>query len=183
MTDLWRRLLDVDLMEIGLGAFERSLEVTHHGPWLTAPVSSLRSALMRRCGTIAAADCLSELLLQSLEQGYTPGDRVVVTLGGGHYAPRANRFGTHVEIGHMLANHSLRFGEDPEDGTWKQAVDAALEATRASYPDARVVVHVERKSFKGPQRRCLLEHLRTSDVPVVRSADLLIEDKGQDSST
>ena len=37
MTDLWRRLLDVDLMEIGLGAFERSLEVTHHGPWLTAP--------------------------------------------------------------------------------------------------------------------------------------------------
>lgn len=184
MTDLWRRLLDVDLMEIGLGAFERSLEVTHHGPWLTAP------SLFLEIGSDAtmwdhrgAADCLSELLLQSLEQGYTPGDRVVITLGGGHYAPRANRFGTEVEIGHMLANHSLRFGEDPEDGTWKQAVDAALEATRASYPDARVVAHVERKSFKGPQRRCLLEHLRTSDVPVVRSADLLTEDKGQDSST
>ena len=162
-----------------LGAFERSLEVTHHGPWLTAP------SLFLEIGSDAtmwdhrgAADCLSELLLQSLEQGYTPGDRVVVTLGGGHYAPRANRFGTHVEIGHMLANHSLRFGEDPEDGTWKQAVDAALEATRASYPDARVVVHVERKSFKGPQRRCLLEHLRTSDVPVVHSR-MLIETRSR----
>ena len=90
---------------------------------------------MRRCGTIArAADCLSELPSQSLEQGYTPGDLVVVTLGGGHYAPRANRFGTHVEIGHMLANHSLRFGEDPEDGTWKQAVDA-----RSSKPPVRPI--------------------------------------------
>ena len=132
---------------------------------------------MRRCGTIAAADCLSELLAQSLEQGYTPGDRVVVTLGGGHYAPRANRFGTHVEIGHMLANHSLRFGEDPEDGTWKQAVDADTRShpcvlSRCSCRGARGT-----EIIQGPQRRCLLEHLRTSDVPVVRSADLLIEDK------
>ena len=39
--------------------------------------------------------------------------RVVVTLGGGHYAPRGNLLASHedVWIGHMLATYALPFSK------------------------------------------------------------------------
>ena len=46
------------------------------------------------------------------------GHPVLITLGGGHYAPKANKLALepNVWLGHMLANHSLPFGtqEDRE---------------------------------------------------------------------
>ena len=47
------------------------------------------------------------------------GHPVLITLGGGHYAPKANKLALepNVWLGHMLANHSLPFGTQDDPGT------------------------------------------------------------------
>ena len=67
------------------------------------------------------------------------GQLVLVTLGGGHYA-RANQLAAMegVWLGHMLATRpSVRTGGERGClGTWKQSIEAGLEATRTSFPEA-----------------------------------------------
>ena len=97
---------------------------------------------------------------------------MLVTFGGGHYAPRANQMGALEEaiLGHMLANHSLPFKRN-EDGTvfgsWAQAVDVALYASLAAHPSREVVVSLDRKSFRGWERRALFDHLEARNVRVI----------------
>ena len=93
------------------------------------------------------------------------GEPVLVTLGGGHYAPKANKLGleNNVWIGHMLANHSLPFGSQDNPGIlWKQSIDAALASTQKAFPGGVIVCNVEKKSFKGWQRQLIYNHLESS---------------------
>ena len=83
--------------------FELTLEVTHHGPWLEVP------ALFIEIGSTEAvwpdeeaAEHLAGIIAEGLGLNGTKqvgvwdsvehsGELVLVTLGGGHYAPRANK--------------------------------------------------------------------------------------------
>ncbi|MED5498272.1 MAG: D-aminoacyl-tRNA deacylase, partial [Candidatus Thermoplasmatota archaeon] len=101
---------------------------------------------------------------------------VLVTLGGGHYAPRGNAMAGQdgALLGHMLANHSLPFSRMDDgrvQGRWSHAINTAIEATRAAHPDRTMVISFDRKSFRGWERRALFEHLEAIGVHVVDSAE------------
>ncbi|DAC70625.1 MAG TPA: hypothetical protein D7I16_02380, partial [Candidatus Poseidoniales archaeon] len=169
-----------------------SLEVTHHGPILDVP------ALFIEVGSTEpywpneeAAQLLSEVIAEglglkdgSLNECWSSrhiGEPVLVTLGGGHYAPKANKLGleNNVWIGHMLANHSLPFGSQDDPGIlWKQSIDAALASTQKAFPGGVIVCNIEKKSFKGWQRQLIYSHLESIGVEVVRTNAFLEMVKG-----
>ena len=188
----WWRLLHKKWEKRAIPEFSLSLEVTHHGPILDVP------ALFIEVGSTEpywpneeAAKLLAEIIGEGLGLGnnfsnsaWTPaniGEPVLMTLGGGHYAPKANKLALeeNVWLGHMLANHSLPFGSQEDPGLlWKQSIDAALSSTKKAFPGGKVVCNVEKKSFKGWQRQLIYEHLESVGIEVVRTNAFLEMVKG-----
>lgn len=164
--------------------FEISLEVTHHGPWQRAPaafleVGSTEATWSHKGAAEVWADVILNVLHDELAGASSPHEPmhvpVLVTFGGGHYAPRANAMAAEkgALLGHMLANHSMPFIKHEDgrvEGRWTQAVDAATAATRAAHPGRNVVVSLDRKSFRGWERRALFDHLEAIGIEVVDSA-------------
>mgnify|MGYP000076321995 FL=1 len=188
----WWRLLHKKWEKRAIPEFSLSLEVTHHGPILDVP------ALFIEVGSTEpywpneeAAKLLAEIIGEGLGFGnnfsnsaWTSrniGEPVLMTLGGGHYAPKANKLALeeNVWLGHMLANHSLPFGSQEDPGIlWKQSIDAALSSTKKAFPGGKVVCNVEKKSFKGWQRQLIYEHLESVGIEVVRTNAFLEMVKG-----
>jgi D-tyrosyl-tRNA(Tyr) deacylase len=109
---------------------------------------------------------------------------VMIGLGGGHYAPRHSDVvrKTACWMGHLLAGYALPMEKpvdanwDPltgrlPDGQWRQSIDAAIEATRAGFPGGEIVVHLDKKSFKGWQRQAIRRHLETHSIRIVRTSE------------
>lgn len=188
----WWRLLHQKWEKYAIPEFSLSLEVTHHGPILDVPalfieVGSTEPYWPNEEAARLLADIMIEGLgingtIQSESWSETNKDEpVLVTLGGGHYAPKANKLALHphVWLGHMLANHSLPFGTQEEPGLlWKQSIDSALVSTKRAYPGGRIVCNVEKKSFKGWQRQLIYKHLETVGIEVVRTNAFLEMVKG-----
>jgi len=192
----WWRLLHQKWEENTIPEFSLSLEVTHHGPILDVP------ALFIEVGSTEpywpnenAAKLLAEVIVEGLGlEGETQteswnkrheNEPVLITLGGGHYAPKANKLALepHVWLGHMLANHSLPFDTQDNPGTlWKQSIDAAILSTQKAYPGGRIVCNVEKKSFRGWQRQLIYKHLESIGIEVVRTNAFLEMVKGCQSS-
>jgi len=187
----WWRLLHQKWNVHAIPDFSLSLEVTHHGPILNVP------ALFIEVGSTepywpneSAAKLLAEVILEGLGlttessttwQSHNQGEPVLVTLGGGHYAPKANKLALepNVWLGHMLANHSLPFESQDEPGVlWKQSIDAAIASTQRAYPGGTIVCNVEKKSFKGWQRQLIYGYLDSIGVEVVKSNAFLEMVKG-----
>ena len=180
----WRELLKHGSE---LDDFSLSLETTHHGPWLKAPSLFIEiGSTEDTWDHMGAAELLAGIIWRGLglEDGILPAlwpgeGVVVVTLGGGHYAPRANKLAAipGVWLGHMLANYALPFeapeveGETPS-GNWSQSISAAISSTREAFPGGQLVATLERKSFKAWQRNAIIEYLASLDVPVVRTKDI-----------
>ena len=182
----WREL---NRVAENMDEFDLSLETTHHGPWIETPSLFIEiGSTAETWGHMGAAKLLAGIIYRGLglDGGLGFGNwegngRVVVTLGGGHYAPRGNLLASHedVWIGHMLANHSLPFGSQDEPGIlWKQSIDAAIASTRKAYPGGRIVCNVEKKSFKGWQRQLIYQHLDNVGIEVVRTNAFLEMVKG-----
>ena len=105
-----------------LEEFDLSLETTHHGPWIETPSMFIEiGSTSATWGHKDAAKLLAGIIYRGLglDGGKGLGNwegsgQVVVTLGGGHYAPRANSLGLHehVWLGHMLATYALPFEKD-----------------------------------------------------------------------
>ncbi len=183
MGVIWRALL-ARQGDARIPEFEVSLEVTHHGPWLSSPsafleIGSTSSTWSHRGAGEVWADLLHDVLSEELEGRHSAlpphAHPVLVTLGGGHYAPRANIMAAEpgALLGHMLARHSLPFEPATEGadvlGAWKQAIDESLDATRRAFPGRPVVVSMDRKSFRGWEREPLLSHLESCGVEVVNA--------------
>ena len=172
--------------------FELTLEVTHHGPWLEVPAMFIEiGSTEQDWPNTDAAELLSGIIAEgmALNGGASIGlwdpvsnaeELVLVTLGGGHYAPRANKLAAleGVWLGHMLATYALPFVK-PEDenespgGTWQQAIDSAINATRQAFPNGKVVCSMDKKAFRGWQRQAIRDYLLQESIPLLTTKQIL----------
>ena len=179
--------------------FELTIETTHHGPCLSVPtmfieIGSSETHWGRRDAAEAWADVMDVGL--GLDGGKGVGNwatlsaemrsdaKIMIGVGGGHYAPRHTDVLRKTECwaGHQLANYALEM-DKPEDegwnpdtgilpeGAWNHAIQVSVERTREAFPGGKVMAHLDRKSFKGWQRRVIKRLLEELDVPVGRTSD------------
>ncbi|MEE2759017.1 MAG: D-aminoacyl-tRNA deacylase [Candidatus Thermoplasmatota archaeon] len=179
--------------------FELTIETTHHGPCLSVPtmfieIGSSESHWNRRDAAEAWADVIEKGL--GLVNGTGEGDwsslsdadkknaKVMIGIGGGHYAPRHTDVIRKTECwaGHQLANYALEMHKpedeswDPDqddfpEGAWKHAISVSVDSTRKAFPGGNVIAHLDRKSFKGWQRRVIKRWLGELEVPIGRTVD------------
>jgi D-aminoacyl-tRNA deacylase len=188
----WRSLLLRSSQEDLGEAFDISLEVTHHGPWLEAPCLFIEvGSTSATWGHIGAARLLARLMHEGLgldgsgglgrwNEHTNAGEPVLITLGGGHYAPRGNLTASEpgIWLGHMLATYALPFDPAPEEGLpvtglWRQSIDAAYAATQKAFPGGNIVFSMDRKAFKGWQRQAIREHLGQLGAPLLKRQGVL----------
>jgi len=181
----WREL---NRVASGMDPFELSLEVTHHGPWLETPCLFIEiGSTSETWGHLGAAEVLAGIIHRGLgldgSQGlgkWEGSGRVLLTIGGGHYAPRANLICSHegIWLGHMLATYALPF-EKPEvegmtpQGRWKDSIAAAVAAMRKSFPGGEIIASLEKKAFKGWQRQAIRDYMEELSIPLLRTAQIL----------
>jgi len=179
----WRELKRVasDLEE-----FDLSLETTHHGPWIETPSLFIEiGSTSKTWGHMEAAKLLAGIIYRGLGLDGSNGigiwnnaGRVVVTLGGGHYAPRGNLLASHddIWIGHMLATYALPFERNEEGevgGMWENSIRKAIAATQLGFPGGEIVCSMDKKAFKGWQRQAIRDLLDELDVPLLKSAEII----------
>lgn len=176
----WQLLLQLAPDEPAVEGFDLSLEVTHHGPTVGVPSMFIEvGSTEATWGHEGAARLLASIIRRGLMDGHgewdaeqNKGELVLVTLGGGHYAPRANQLAAleGVWLGHMLATYALPF-EKTEDGrvegAWRQSILAGLDATRQAFPGGSLVCSMDKKAFKGWQRQAIRDLLEIEGVPLL----------------
>ena len=168
----WKMLLERATDNASVEGFDLSLEVTHHGPTVGVPclfieVGSTEATWGHEGAARVLANIIRDGLLQSSQTAWNAerhqGELVLVTLGGGHYAPRANQLAAldGVWLGHMLATYALPFeqGDDGQIlGAWKQSILAALSSTRASSQGVNLFAQWTKKHSEAgsvrPSERC-----------------------------
>ena len=166
--------------------FDLSLETTHHGPWIETPSMFIEiGSTSETWGHKEAAKLLAGIIYRGLGLDGGKGlgkwngeGQVVVTLGGGHYAPRANMLGLydHVWIGHMLATYALQFVKNEDEsitGTWENSIRKAISATKEAFPGGQIVCSMDKKAFKGWQRQAIRDLLSELEVPLLKSAQII----------
>ena len=184
----WWRELQNTTPESICDKFDLSLEVTHHGPWLSVP------CLFIEVGSTAenwphqgAADVLADIIWRGLgldggngfgawDESIHSGQPVMVTLGGGHYAPRGNKTAS-IEgawLGHMLANYALPFiapeqEGGPIGGRWSDCIDEAIRSTRIAFPGCQIVLSMDKKSFRGWQRQAIRDYAADNQIPLIKT--------------
>jgi len=183
--------------------FDLTIETTHHGPSLSSPtmfveIGSSESHWGRTDAGEAWADVFSKgLNLEGLsENAALCGDwsglsdeeksqtKVMVGIGGGHYAPRHTDVirKTKCWAGHQLASYALEMHKptdedwDPDSGEypsgqWQHAIRVSIESTRLAFAGGQIIAHLDRKSFKGWQRRVIKRFLAELSVPIGRTVD------------
>jgi len=176
--------------------FDITIETTHHGPYLTKPtayleIGSTESHWIRQDAAevwaLTIIQCLGLNGNKLLGEWKGKGN-VMIGLGGGHYAPRHKSIisKTDVWIGHILANYSLIFGDYIEgeeiSGSWQNSIEKSLEATQISFPGGNIFVHLDRKSFKGWQRNCIISFLNEKNIPVYRLKEIVSLHKHKSSN-
>ena len=183
LASWWREL---NRIGSGFEDFDLSLETTHHGPWIETPSLFIEiGSTNLTWGHEGAAELLAGIIHRGLGldggkgMGNWPGEgRVVVTLGGGHYAPRGNMLGLHENIwlGHMLATYALPFTKDDDGkvgGMWETSIRSSIASTKKAYPGGEIVCSMDKKAFKGWQRQAIRDLLAELEVPLLKSAELI----------
>ncbi|XP_010425177.1 PREDICTED: D-aminoacyl-tRNA deacylase [Camelina sativa] len=191
----WFRLLKKMAEAHGLvPEFEITLEATHHGPITNKPTMFLEiGSTDEYWKRQDAAQVMALLMWEGLGLGgrdavgnwnsETGKRKVLLGIGGGHYAPR------HMDIvlkddiwvGHLLSGYSLPMeeptqtkpnpGENEIGGNWRQSIKAAFEATKAAFPGGEILAHLDQKSFKGWQRKAITEFLAEESINVGKPND------------
>ena len=186
LASWWKMLLEQAPKDALVEDFDLSLEVTHHGPTVNVPclfieVGSTEATWGHEGASRVLANIMREGLLHAPEDAWSEakhaGELVLVTLGGGHYAPRANQLAAldGVWLGHMLATYALPFeqrGDGEITGTWKQSILAALEATRRSFPGGELICSMDKKAFRGWQRQAIRDLLEEEGIPLLTTKQI-----------
>ena len=186
LASWWNMLLAYAPREKSVEGFELSFEVTHHGPTVSVPCLFIEvGSTEDMWGHLGAAKVLGHLIRDGLlgqagevwDPSVHTGALVVVTLGGGHYAPRASNLALidGVWVGHMLANYALPFRQREDGdvvGNWRQSILAALAATRKAFPGGDVVCSMDKKAFRGWQRQAVRDFLEAEGVPLLTTKQI-----------
>jgi D-aminoacyl-tRNA deacylase len=182
----WKLLHAHAATDSSVNGFDLSLEVTHHGPYLETPCLFIEvGSTEDTWGHVGAANVLATVMREGLfeqqsggcwDEKQHVGELVVITLGGGHYAPRANLLGQldGVWLGHMLATYALPFEqtENGVGGAWAQAMDAAIRTTRQTFPGGVLVCSMDKKAFRGWQRQAIRDYLEERSIPLLTTKQI-----------
>ncbi len=174
--------------------FELTLEVTHHGPYLEVPALFIEiGSTEKDWPDESAAELLAQIITDGLsltgndtiglwDSKINAGELVLITLGGGHYAPRANKLASleGVWLGHMLATYALPFVKPDDEstipgGTWMQAIDAVVASTKRAFPNGNYVISMDKKAFRGWQRQAIRNHLSDIGIPLLTTKQIIEE--------
>ncbi|BAF23502.1 D-aminoacyl-tRNA deacylase [Oryza sativa Japonica Group] len=188
----WLRLLRRIAADRGLvPEFEITLEGTHHGPVTNTPTLFVEiGSTEEYWGRQDAADAVALLLWKGLGLGeeesvgnwHGNGEKVLLGIGGGHYAPRHMDIVTKdgVWVGHLLSGYSLPM-EEPKQmngknvadvgGMWKHSIKVSYEATKAAFPGGEIIAHIDQKSFKGWQKNAITSYLQELNIRVGKPND------------
>ena len=176
-----------------VSGFDISLEVTHHGPIINCPAlfietGSTEGTWPHKGAAKVLAEVISEGLglskildkLRTWDAELDAGTPVMITLGGGHYAPRGNLVASTegTWLGHMLASYALPFEQDEEGnavrgGAWEKSIQAALKSTKIAFPGCKIVASMDKKSFRGWQRQAVRDYMQELNIPLIRSKDYI----------
>lgn len=144
--------------------FNIAFEVTHHGPYLSTPtffieIGSGEEEWSNQDAGIAIASALREMASD-------PGDKVLVGVGGGHYAPRFSDIvcSYKASFGHMLPSYALE-GLDLEEVV--KRLRLAVDAT----PGVEGF-YMHKKALKGETKRNVREAMDRIGLPLLSSKDL-----------
>lgn len=176
-----------------VSGFDISLEVTHHGPIINCPSLFIETGSTEATWPhLGAARVLAEVISEGLGlsenkenlrtwvEHLDKGKPVMITLGGGHYAPRGNLVAS-VDgswIGHMLASYALPFEQDEDGnavrgGAWEKSIIESIESTKKAFPGCEIVTSMDKKSFRGWQRQAVREFMQELNIPLIRSKDYI----------
>ncbi|KAL9226126.1 hypothetical protein vseg_001974 [Gypsophila vaccaria] len=174
--------------------FEITMEATHHGPVTSKPTMFLEiGSTLEYWKRQDAAQVMALLIWEGLGLGGEAAvgvwgreadkKKVLLGLGGGHYVPRHMDIimKENVWVGHLLSGYSLPM-DDPEQskvqtdaknigGTWKNAIQAAFEATKAAFPGGEILAHLDQKSFKGWQKNAITAYLQEHNIKIGKPND------------
>ncbi len=179
--------------------FELTIETTHHGPSLSVPTMFVEiGSSESHWDRVDAAEAWADVIVDGLglDGGDGLGDwskltkeqrahsKVMIGIGGGHYAPRHTDVlrKTDCWAGHQIASYALDMvkpeddGWEPlegrlPDGAWKHSVEVCVESTKCAFPGGQVIAHLDRKSFKGWQRQAIRRLCESLDIPLGRTVD------------
>ncbi|CAN1152312.1 D-aminoacyl-tRNA deacylase [Linum perenne] len=176
--------------------FEITLEATHHGPVTNKPTMFIEiGSTDEYWNRQDAAEAIAQLVWEGLGLGggsavgnwssENNNKRVLLGIGGGHYAPRHMDIvmkDDNVWVAHLLSGYSLPM-DDPNQakgggggtkdigGTWKQSIIAAVEATRLGFPGGEILAHLDHKSFKGWQKNAITAFLGELNIRIGKPND------------
>ncbi|KAK4484032.1 hypothetical protein RD792_011246 [Penstemon davidsonii] len=177
-----------------LPEFEITLEATHHGPVTTKPAMFVEiGSTDEYWGRQDAAQVIALLVWEGLGLGKSAAvgtwnskserNKVLLGIGGGHYVPRHMDviLKDGVWVGHLLSGYSLPM-EDPGqskvkataesiEGTWKQAIKVAFDATKSAFPGGEIIAHLDHKSFKSWQKNAITDFLGKQGIKIGKPAD------------
>lgn len=141
------------------GPYGVTFEATHHGPFLSTPTFFIEVG--SDLGAWEDPDNAT-VIAQALGAPVERGTRVLVGVGGGHYAPRFTNLvlGRQVALGHIIPGYAL-----------SRPLELLLEKAVAATPGASGV-YIHRKATEKDLVREVEGWCAQHDVPVVREADL-----------
>ncbi|KAL9262589.1 D-aminoacyl-tRNA deacylase-like protein [Drosera capensis] len=186
----WIRLLKRISESRGLNPeFEITMEATHHGPVTSKPTMFLEiGSTMEYWRRQDAAQVMAQLVWEGLGLGESEPvgkwssesdkKKVLLGVGGGHCVPRHMDIilKENVWMGHLLSGYSLPM-EDPVQskapgnlneigGTWKDAIRASYEATKAAFPGGEILAHLDHKSFKSWKKNVIVAFLDEENIKI-----------------
>ncbi len=129
-------------------------ESTHHGPELGLPSFFVEIGFGERSAPSEEEVRLLARVLPAL--AVTPGDRVAVGVGGGHYAPRFTELALRRRwaFGHLISRHAL-VGLDR----------ATAESAYARTPGAEGILYIRSEDARHPSFAGLAPRLREKEAP------------------
>ena len=175
ISSLYRDILQVAKSSPLAAEYEVTLEATHHGPHCDKPACFVEIGSTE--GEWSRPE-LGSLWCTALEKHFGIGSEkpsttilnsgvAVIMIGGGHYVPKLNdmaRSRDNVFIGHALTTYALKDSLESSDERYKAIILEAIQSTRLSFGEMRIICLVDKKAFNADGRRRIEEILAEAAV-------------------
>ena len=101
---------------------------------------------------------------------------MLVTLGGGHYAPRANQLAAldGVWLGHMLATYALPFEQRVrgKHGDMEAINSRCFGSDSPFVSGGELICSMDKKAFRGWQRQAIRDLLEEEGIPLLTTKQI-----------